>query len=157
MHFCQLISREGNQIYQAEEPRHYWPYERRTSTQVMPTIAVVIPSSIASYKTVILDGRFDVSTIDLVAWTSVHGRERLTHLILFKTGTASDFIEELSKRVRLTPTGAGKIRFLKWQMAERRGKDLLLPEGKEPPLKLKCPQEVRGAATRGLKRSFFRW
>ena len=85
-------------------------------------IATIIPSSsIASYKAVILYEKLDVSIIDLetkrnlkVTWTSLHNEERVTYpFLLSKTDTVGDLIDELSKRVQLTPAGTGKLRVLK--------------------------------------------
>lgn len=83
------------------------------------TVAAILPPSyVPSSTTVILYEKLEVSIIDLeakrglmVTWIGTHNERGLTYpFLLSKTSTVQDLIEGLSKQVRLTLTGSGKIR-----------------------------------------------
>ena len=68
--------------------------------------------------TVILYEKLEVSIVELetkrslkVVWTGIHNKEESTHpFLLLKTNSVHDLAVELSKLVKLTPGGTGKIR-----------------------------------------------
>ena len=68
--------------------------------------------------TVILYEKLEVSIVELetkrslkVAWTGIHNKEESTHnFLLPKTSAVHDLTTDLSKQVKLTPSGTNKIR-----------------------------------------------
>ena len=79
---------------------------------------IVCPSYVTLSSTIILYEKLDISIVDLetkrslhVTWTGLHNKEKLMYpFLLLKTGMIHDLVEDLSKLVRLTPTGTGRIR-----------------------------------------------
>ena len=79
---------------------------------------MVSPSSLTPSKVVILYEKLHVSIINLetnrtvkIVWMGAYNKEESTHLFLLsKTSLVYDLVEHLSKRVRLSPMGAGRIR-----------------------------------------------
>lgn len=85
-----------------------------------PSIQEIISPSYGSPQaaTVILYEKLDVSIVELetkrslkVVWTGIHNKEESTHpFLLPKTSMIHDLTEHLSKQIKLTPGGTGKIR-----------------------------------------------
>ena len=84
-----------------------------------PSIQEIISPSYGSPQaTVILYEKLDVSIVELetkrslkVIWTGSHNKEESTHpFLLPKTSMVHELTEHLSKQVKLTPGGTGKIR-----------------------------------------------
>ncbi|OSC99045.1 cysteine proteinase [Trametes coccinea BRFM310] len=80
---------------------------------------IMQPAYVSPQTTVILYEKLDVSIVELetkrslkVIWTGIHNKEESTHpFLLPKTSSVHDLAVELSKQVKLTPGGTGKIRF----------------------------------------------
>ena len=84
-----------------------------------PSISeIVAPSYGSTQTTVILYEKLDVSIVELetkrslkVVWTGSHNKEETTHpFLLPKTSMIHDLTDHLSKQVKLSPGGTGKIR-----------------------------------------------
>ena len=79
---------------------------------------IMQPNYVNPQTTVILYEKLDVSIVELetkrslkVIWTGIHNKEESTHpFLLPKTSSVYDLAAELSKLVKLTPGGTGKIR-----------------------------------------------
>ncbi|KAI0780819.1 cysteine proteinase [Trametes elegans] len=79
---------------------------------------IMTPAYVNPQTTVILYEKLDVSIVELetkrslkVVWTGIHNKEESTHpFLLPKTNSVHDLAVELSKLVKLTPGGTGKIR-----------------------------------------------
>ena len=79
---------------------------------------MIFPSNFISSRVVVLYEKLHVSIIKLetkrtvkIVWMGAYNEEESTHLFLSsKTSLVYDLAEHLSRRVRLTPMGAGRIR-----------------------------------------------
>jgi ubiquitin carboxyl-terminal hydrolase 7 len=87
--------------------------------QLNPSISEIMsPAYVTPQATVILYELLDVSIVELetkrslkILWTGVHNKEEASHSFLLpKTNSVNDLIEHLSKVIKLTPDGTGKIR-----------------------------------------------
>ena len=80
---------------------------------------IISPAYSAPATTIVLYEKLDVSIVELetkrslkVIWTGIHNKEESTHpFLLPKTSSVHDLAVELSKHIKLTPGGTGKIRF----------------------------------------------
>ena len=94
---------------------------------------MISPSSFTPSKVVILYEKLHVSIIKLetkrtvkIVWMGAYNEEESTHLFLSsKTSLIYDLAEHLSKRVRLSPMGAGRIRVFEVARDERTPKEFI--------------------------------
>lgn len=92
---------------------------------------IIAPTYVNPQSTVILYEKLDVSIVELetkrslkVIWTGIINKEESVHpFLLPKTSMVHDLAEHLSKQVKLSPGGTGKIRVFEVNKDGRRQRE----------------------------------